>query len=126
MVVDSSVWIELLGGTRHAEELRRRLPNRDEIVVPTIVQFELARWAARERDVEYSEFLIAHTMKCRVMQLATPLAVFAAQLGKAHQLAMADAIIYATARWLECRLLTCDVHFAGLEGVDFHDKREHR
>jgi predicted nucleic acid-binding protein len=61
--------------------------------------------------------MIAFSTTCFVVPLTTDLALSAAALHKAHKLATADAIIYATARAHDADLLTCDVHFEGLDGV---------
>jgi predicted nucleic acid-binding protein len=52
-----------------------------------------------------------------VTPLDTTLALKAAEVASAHALAMADAIIYATALESGADLLTCDAHFADLPGV---------
>jgi 2,4-dienoyl-CoA reductase-like NADH-dependent reductase (Old Yellow Enzyme family) len=44
-------------------------------------------------------------------------ALAAAEACRAHRLATADAIIFATARLRGATLLTCDAHFEGLPGV---------
>jgi uncharacterized protein len=49
--------------------------------------------------------------------LDTDLAVEAVDYAARHSLAMADAIIYATAMKHGADLLTCDAHFANLPGV---------
>jgi predicted nucleic acid-binding protein len=35
---------------------------------------------------------------------------------------MDDALIYATALATDATLVTCDAHFAGLPGVEYHAK----
>jgi predicted nucleic acid-binding protein len=117
MVVDTSAWIEWLTGGPAKAELSRHIPDRDDCIVPTIVQLELAKWLARESSEDMADEMIAYTMKCRVIVLDTPLALFAADLSRQHRLATADAIVYATARSMGADLLTCDSHFAGLPGV---------
>jgi len=54
--------------------------------------------------------------------LTTDIATKAAGYAGAYKLAMADAIIYATARDLEADLLTCDAHFLQLPGVAYFPK----
>ena len=57
-----------------------------------------------------------------VRQLDTDLAVEAVDYAARHSLAMADAIIYATAMKHGADLLTCDAHFANLPGVVYFAK----
>ena len=52
----------------------------------------------------------------------TDLAVEAVDYAARHSLAMADAIIYATAMKNGADLLTCDAHFARLPGVVYFAK----
>lgn len=57
-----------------------------------------------------------------VRELDTNLAVEAADYAARHSLAMADAIIYATAMNAGADFLTCDAHFANLPGVVYFAK----
>lgn len=56
---------------------------------------------------------------CVVIPLDTGIALLAADLHRAHRLATADAIVYATALQQGADLLTCDAHFEGLPEVTF-------
>ena len=117
MVVDTSAWIEWLTATPLAEEIGNRLPTRDAIIVPTIVQLELAKWATRERGDDVSDEIIAYTMKCHVVDLDISSALIAADICRRHGLATADAIVYGAALQHDAGLLTCDAHFERLPGV---------
>lgn len=116
-VVDTSAWIERLIGSSIGLKVVREFPAREECVVPTIVQLELSKWLAREADEEQADRIIALTRQCVVVQLDTAIALRAAELCRAHRLATADAIVYATALKHDAEVLTCDAHFAGLPGV---------
>ncbi len=85
--------------------------------MPTVVQYELSRWLIREVSEEAAGSAIAFSNECVVSPLETAVALRAADLAKEHSLAMADAIIYATALDAGADLLTCDAHFANLPGV---------
>jgi toxin FitB len=116
-VVDTSAWIEWLVDGPAKAQIAAHMPARDDCIIPTIVQMELAKWLMRERGEEIADEVIAYTLKCEVVALDTALALLAADLSRQHHLAMADAIVYATARSMEADLLTCDAHFAGLQNV---------
>lgn len=60
--------------------------------------------------------------KARIADLDSDLALRASILGRTHQLALADAVIYATAREHEAELWTQDVHFKDLPGVRYFPK----
>jgi predicted nucleic acid-binding protein len=53
-----------------------------------------------------------------VIPLDIPIAELAAQVSLETKLAMADAIIYASARQHRVMLITSDAHFAGLPWVE--------
>jgi predicted nucleic acid-binding protein len=122
-VVDTSAWIEWAQSSALGEALAPQLPGNDEWIVPTIVQYELARWLARERSVEEASRLLAFTTELVVIPLTTDIATKAALFAARHKLAMADAIIYATAMDSGADLLTCDAHFANLPHVVYVAKR---
>jgi predicted nucleic acid-binding protein len=98
------------------------LPDRAQWLVPTIVQFELAKWLAREVGEDKADQVIAFTETCVVADLDTATALSVAELCIKHKLAMADAIVYATALAHDADLLTCDRRFGNLPGVRFVPK----
>jgi uncharacterized protein len=116
-LVDTSAFIEWLTGSGTGEEVASHLPQRDDWLVPTIVQLELAKWMTREAGEGKADQVLAFTQMCVVADLDTETAISAAEFCRTHKLATADAIIYATARARGADILTCDSHFEGLEGV---------
>ncbi|MDR3389548.1 MAG: type II toxin-antitoxin system VapC family toxin [Rudaea sp.] len=122
-VVDTSAWIEWLIGGPIGRKIAREFPSREDCIVPTAVQLELAKWLLREMDESLADEVIGHTRKCVIVQLDTVIALRAAELCRAHKLATADAIVYATALEHDAELLTCDAHFDGLPGVVLFRKR---
>ena len=116
-VVDTSVWIEWIVGSPLGESLALELPPNDEWIVPTIVQYELSRWLAREMSDAAAARAIAFSKELVVAPLTTEIATTAADYAKLHGLATADAIIFATAADARADLLTCDAHFAKLPRV---------
>jgi predicted nucleic acid-binding protein len=116
-VVDTSAWIEWIVGTLVGEQLAPELPRNDQWVVPTIVQYELTRWLAREMSDAAAARAIAFSTELVVAPLTTDIATKAAAYAKVHGLATADAIIFATAADARADLLTCDAHFATLPRV---------
>jgi len=118
-LVDTSAWIEWLIALPTGKALASTIPARAVVLVPTIVQLELAKWLAREAGEDKADQVIAFTQMCRVVPLDTTIALSAAELCGQHKLATADAIVYATALEHGVDLLTCDAHFDGLPGVTF-------
>jgi len=122
-VVDTSAWIEWLIDTPVGKTVGRQLPEESQWVVPTIIQLELTKWLTREIGEQKADQIIAFTEKCVVVPLTTRIALLAADLSRMHQLATADAIVYATAREYGVDLLTCDSHFKGLTQIMLISKK---
>jgi predicted nucleic acid-binding protein len=121
-VIDTSIWIEIYLGT---ELGRRQLPllsAPEEIVVPTIIQYEIFKWLSRERTAEEATLAITFTGECHVQELTTELAILAAELSAIHKLHATDAIIFAAAQGHAATLVTCDAHFVDLPGVEYFEK----
>lgn len=121
-VVDTSAWIEWMIGGPVAGRIVPSLPTPDQWIVPTIVQLELAKWTLRELGEDAADRVLAFTMTCRVVPLDTPIALLAVDLHRQHRLAVADSIVYATARHEGATVLTCDAHFEALPGVELVSK----
>ena len=116
-VVDTSAWLEWLSDSALGRKVGLELPSTEGWIVPTIVQYELARCLTREVCEDAADDTIAFSTECVVTSLSTRLAVQAAEIAKDHSLAMTDAIVYATAVAMGADLLTCDAHFAKLPRV---------
>ncbi len=118
-LVDTSAWIEWLIASPTGKVIASTIAARTDVLVPTIVQLELAKWLAREAGEDKADQVVAFTQMCLVAPLDTKIALSAAELCGKHKLATADAIVYATALEHGADLLTCDAHFDGLPGVTF-------
>jgi predicted nucleic acid-binding protein len=121
-LVDTSAWVEFLTGSTLGLAIAAELPEREQWLVPTMVQLELAKWLTREVGEDKADRVIAFTTTCVVADLDTATALSAAELCARHKLATADAIVYATALAHGADVLTCDRHFENLPGVQFLEK----
>ena len=121
-VVDTSAWIEWMLDSATGAAIRQHIPQRDQFVVPTIVQHELSKWLLREAP-ERADEILSVTQRCVVLTLTTEIALHSAEIGIAHRLPTVDAIIYATALALNGDLVTCDAHFEGLPNVIYVPKK---
>jgi predicted nucleic acid-binding protein len=119
VLVDTCGWIEWLTDGPLADAFGPHLEQTDALLVPTLVQYELAKWITRERDETLALEVIGLTHQSRVVALDTSLALGAAALALEHRLAMADAVIYATARAHDATVVTSDAHFEHLSGVTY-------
>jgi predicted nucleic acid-binding protein len=118
-VMDSSGWIEIVaGGSRH-EAFMAAITAAETLFVPTLVLYEVYRTIERQFGESEADRIAAHLRSHAVVELTDDIALVAARLGKRHQLATADAVIYATADHLGATLVTGDGHFAELSGVTY-------
>ena len=123
-LVDSSAWIEWIAGGPLQDRIDALLPQRTEWLVPTIVQYELAKWLlVNEPEHDRGQRLLAFSTRCFVVPLTSEIAFAASRLGRQHGLAAADAIIYATALAWDADIITCDAHFEGLPTVTYLAKQ---
>jgi predicted nucleic acid-binding protein len=122
-VIDSSAWIEWFIASPTGDALMAHWPPLEDTLVPTLVQLEIAKWLKREISEDAMDRALAYMERCAVISLDTRIALQAADICAAHKLSTADAIVYASALQNEARLLTCDAHFRGLEGVVYVGKQ---
>ena len=122
-IVDTSAWIEWFAGSATGRRLASEMPPRAQHVAPTIVQYELAVWAARELPPGTADIVVADSSQCVVVALDTSIALAAAEVRRTHNLSTADSIVYATAIVHGADILTCDAHFEGLPHVVYVPKK---
>ena len=123
-VVDSSGWIEFLGGGRNAGFFEEALSDASKLVVPTISVFEVYRWTRRELGERRALEVMALMQQGRIADLDATLAMSAARLSLELKLPMADSIILATARASNAVLWTQDDDFEGVAGVKYVTKKK--
>lgn len=123
-VVDSSAWLEYFGDGPNAQFFAKAIEKTDELVVPSLTLFEVFKRTLQLTDETTALNAVAVMMQGGVVDLSASLAIESARLSSETGLAMADAIILATARSEHAVLWTQDSHFDGLENVEFRRKQE--
>ena len=123
-LVDTCGWIEWLTDGVLADEFLPYFQEASELIIPTTLQFELYKWAKREKGEVMAIEAIALTEQCQVIPLTTSLSLTAADIALKHKLSFADAIIYATAQQQDALLITADDHFEHLTDVIYFSKKE--
>ncbi len=116
-LVDSSGWIEYFTDGPLADNFAPYLADLKHVVTPTIIIFEVYRVIRRQRAEEEALAAVAQMQKTHVVDLDQFLAVTAADISVEHGLAMAEAIVYATAVAEATELITADSDFDGLPGA---------
>ena len=117
VLVDTCGWIEWLTDGVLSDSYLPYFESVESLLVPTSVQFELYKWVKREKGVQLALESIALTEQANVSPLTTSICLFAADLSIENKLSFADSIIYATAQFKKCELVTSDSHFKELPGV---------
>jgi len=117
ILMDSSGWIEFFTGGPLAHRYSTYLTPAHEIVTPTIVLYEVYKKIKRERGEETAVLLAGRISATQIIPLTESVALLAADLSLQHGLAMADAIVYATARDQEAQLVTGDADLKDLPDV---------
>ena len=123
-VVDSSAWIEYFTDGPLASRFEPYLSDPSEVATPTIVLYEVYKLIRRERNEEAGLVAVAAIERTRLVPLTEAVALTAADLSLEYRLAMADAIVYATARLEGAEVVTADEDFSGLPGVIYYGKKK--
>lgn len=121
-VLDTCVWIEIVLGSPLGVQLNSLLSDKQSVLVPSMVQFELRRWALREYAAPTADFIVLALREAVIVPTGERVAFLAADLAKTHKLHALDALIYATALEHDAKLVTCDAHLKDLPHVDYTPK----
>ncbi len=119
IVVDSSGWIEFFTDGPLADDYARRLRNLSSIVTPIIVIYEVYKWLKREVSESDGIIAVSAMQRTQIIPVDMNLALSAADLSLQYGLAMADAMVLATARKFEAELVTSDRDFERVDGVTY-------
>lgn len=118
-LVDSSGWIEFFSGGPLADRYATHLRNPAEVITPVIVVYEVYKKIKRERGEATALLAVGQLTATQVVPLTEAIARLAADLSLQHGLAMADALIYATAQDERAQLVTSDADLKDLPGVTY-------
>lgn len=121
-VVDSSAWLEYFADGPNAKAFARPIEKTEELLVPSIVLFEVFKRILQQRDEEAALQAAAHMHTGQVISLDADLALSAAKIGHDTKLPLADSVILATARHFDATLWTMDSDFQGRENVKYFAK----
>ncbi|HKO58194.1 MAG TPA: type II toxin-antitoxin system VapC family toxin [Thermoanaerobaculia bacterium] len=119
IVVDSSGWIEFFTDGPLSNEYATRLRNLHAIVTPVIIVYEVYKRLKRELSEADAVIAVSAMQRTRIVPITSELALTAADLSLEHGLAMADAMILATALTYRAELVTSDGDFESFPGVTY-------
>jgi len=126
IVIDTYAWIELLIGSERGNKVKELMENAEEVYTPSTVLAETARKFLREGTDEktINTWLEIITTASVITQIDSVTALEAAKcllelsqqakISKQNTPSLFDAIVYATARINQCKIITGDEHFKNL------------
>jgi predicted nucleic acid-binding protein len=121
-IVDTSGWLEYFAGTPQASNFAAAIEDTENLLVPSIVLYEVFKKISLDIDENKAFQAISHLKQGRVVDMGEAIALYAAKLGIEKKLPMADALIYATAILHHATVYTQDAHFEGLPQVRYFAK----
>jgi len=110
-IVDSSGWIEYFADSKNSNNFAKPIENTKELIVPSIILFEVFKKLLTELGEDIALTAIAHMQQGKVIDLDQEIALSAARVSFENKIPMADSIIYSTAIKYNATLWTQDEHF---------------
>ncbi|MGZ3770386.1 MAG: PIN domain-containing protein [Bdellovibrio sp.] len=113
MVVDSSVWIEIIcdGPLRKkCEDLIKDI----EPLVPALVIYEIYKKLKKQISEEISLEAVGAISKYKIIDINRDIALLAGDISLSYNLGMADSLVLACARLYRTSVLTLDNDFASI------------
>jgi predicted nucleic acid-binding protein len=121
-IIDSSFWLEYFAGTDSGNIVSVIIENTKDLIIPTIILYEVFKKLLLETTEDDALFCIAHMKQGNIINLSDELSLLASKKSIEFKLPMADSIIYATNLKYDCTLWTQDRHFSGLDSVSYFEK----
>ncbi|NCU32976.1 MAG: type II toxin-antitoxin system VapC family toxin [Candidatus Moranbacteria bacterium] len=121
-LVDSSGWVEYFVGGKQADQFSKPIEQSGQLIVPTVVIFEVFKFLARVADENNAWKAVSAMHSGQMIFLDVDISLQAAQISLVFKLPMADSMILATARSYNAIVWTQDADFKDIEGVEFIPK----
>ena len=122
VIVDSCGWLEWLTNGKLADNYEKYLVDQENILMPTIVLYEVYKVLKREVGEEKALLAAGYMKNSSVIPLDETLALAAADVVLQEGLAMADAMIVAAARSNNCKIITSDADLRDQDEVVYIPK----
>jgi predicted nucleic acid-binding protein len=116
-LVDSSGWVEFMGDGPLADKFAPYFEREERLLVPAIVLYEVYKKLLSAQGSTAADRFLSAALRARVVPIDERLALLAARISLDRRLAMADAMIYATALAAGAQMVTSDAHFRDLAEV---------
>jgi len=117
VVVDSSGWLEYITADKNANLFAPYIESSGPLLVPVIVLYEVRKILLLRQTSLLADIFVSHALRRQVIAIDEKISLAAVSISIDGQLAMADALLYATARVYDAHLVTSDSHFKNLPDV---------
>ncbi len=118
-VVDSSGWLAYFLASANGPYFRKVIQNQAELIVPAVAIYEVHKRLSGLVPAHDVQDCIDAMRSCAVVPITDQRAIAASLVAQQTKLAMADAMIYATAQEFNATLWTQDADYAKLPGVKY-------
>jgi toxin FitB len=122
IIVDSCGWLEWFTDGGLADRYQEHLVDQEKILVPAIVLYEVYKVLKSEVGEEKALLAAGYMKSSSIIPLDETLALAAADIALQQKLAMADAIIIATALACNCAIVSSDADLRDQPNVKFIPK----
>jgi len=119
-VIDSYAWIEYFIGSKEGE-IAKEFIEKKNIAIASITIAELSEKYVRENK-DFNDDFNFILLRSKIVELNTEIALSAGKINFENKKVikdwgMADAIILATAKYLDAKVVTGDKHFKNMNSV---------
>ncbi len=122
ILIDSSGWIEYYADGPLASRYAKYIEDPKKVVIPAIVLYEVYKKIKMEKGETVAVSIAAVMQQGKRVAMNEEIALRAADYSLEFKLAMADAVVYATAQMEGVDLVTSDQDLKGLPGVIYYSK----
>jgi predicted nucleic acid-binding protein len=121
-MVDASGWVEYFLDSPRADLFASAIEDTPRLLVTSINLYEVHRVLSRKLPKHLRDTCLDLMRRAPVIDFTDARAIAAADVSSKHQLAMADAAMYAMALEHQATLWTQDADYQGLAGVQYFPK----
>ncbi|MFC1462694.1 type II toxin-antitoxin system VapC family toxin [Verrucomicrobiota bacterium] len=125
-LVDTSGWIEYFFSGPNAGHFAKPIEKTSDLLVPTICLYEVFKKVNTVADEAKALQAVAQMRQGTLADLTEDIALSASLISIKHKIAMADSIVYATAKSHGATTWTQDADFKGLPDVNYKAARTKR
>ncbi len=123
-IIDTSGWLEYFTSGPNSDFFSTAIKKDPNIIVPTIILYELWKKISREKGEDKAIELVAQLKRYEIVPLDESLSISAAKISNEYKIPMADSVIYATLKKYNATLWTQDSDFKDFENVRYIEKKD--